>query len=275
MKATLEDFKNEAWGVHPIQFDTVADLYDFYVNVDLDIDFFVREARQIGGKALELTSGTGRVSIPLLQAGVELTCLDYSGEMLAKLREKLQSNRLHCTVLEQNMTELTLAHRFDLIFIPFHSFQEIVDRSKHQQTLQRILAHLNPGGCFICTLQNPSVRLQSIDGTLRLLGRFPTGSDGSLEVKSILTYDAAERLVTGLQLYERFDLNGILLEKRQLEISFCLFSRNEFELLVRSAGFTVDDLFGDYACSPFDEETSPFMIWRLSKPRIDLSRPSA
>jgi SAM-dependent methyltransferase len=52
------------------------------------IPFWRDEARSVPGKVLELTCGTGRVSIPLLKAGVHLTCLDYSPGMLAQRGKK-------------------------------------------------------------------------------------------------------------------------------------------------------------------------------------------
>ena len=44
---------------------------------DLDVGFYVEEATK-------LMCGTGRVSVPLLEAGVDLTCVDASERMLAR-----------------------------------------------------------------------------------------------------------------------------------------------------------------------------------------------
>jgi ubiquinone/menaquinone biosynthesis C-methylase UbiE len=52
-----------------INFDKVADIYDYYVNVDFDIPFFLKETEQQKGEILELMCGTGRISIQLLKAG--------------------------------------------------------------------------------------------------------------------------------------------------------------------------------------------------------------
>jgi SAM-dependent methyltransferase len=253
--------------LQPIQFDKVADLYDYYVKVEFDVDFFLQEAKRIDGRVLELTCGTGRVSIPLLQAGVDLTCVDYSEGMLAVLRKKLQKNRLSCRVFNMDITELSLQDRFNLIFIPFNSISEIVDKSKHKQTLERIRAHLTDRGFFICTLQNRKVRVKSMDGGLKLLGEFPTDSGGSLVVHSQLSYDASAHLAHGFQLYEIFSDQNDLIEKRTLETNFYLFEKSEFEELVHSAGLRVEELYGDYDYSEFDEGTSPFIIWKLRKAR--------
>jgi len=68
----------------PIDYDRVADVYDLYVTSDLDVGFYIQEAGKVRGKVLELMCGTGRVSIPLLEAGVDLTCVDASAGMLAR-----------------------------------------------------------------------------------------------------------------------------------------------------------------------------------------------
>ena len=56
----------------------MADVYDLYVTSDLDVGFYVAEAGKVREKVLELMCGTGRVSVPLLEAGVDLTCVDAS-----------------------------------------------------------------------------------------------------------------------------------------------------------------------------------------------------
>jgi len=76
-----------------------ADLYDSYVRVTQDIPFFLYAARQIDGGVLELMCGTGRVSLPLVEAGVRLTCVDYSADMLAVLRRKLAAHHLRAELV--------------------------------------------------------------------------------------------------------------------------------------------------------------------------------
>ncbi|HSN68315.1 MAG TPA: class I SAM-dependent methyltransferase, partial [Thermoanaerobaculia bacterium] len=59
----------------PIDYDSVAALYDAYITTDFDVAFFADEVRRSRGPVLELMSGTGRLSIPLIEAGAELTCV--------------------------------------------------------------------------------------------------------------------------------------------------------------------------------------------------------
>lgn len=76
-------------------YDYVADLYDVYVPATFDIDFFLKETGQTSGEVLELMSGTGRVSIPLLEAGVKLTCVDLSARSNEILEKKLKQLGLY------------------------------------------------------------------------------------------------------------------------------------------------------------------------------------
>ena len=151
-------------------FSRIADLYDTYVQVDFDIPFFLQETRKTSGEVLELMSGTGRVSLPLVQAGVRLTCVDKSAEMLAVLRQKLAERGLAATTVPVDVCELDLGKRFDLILIPFHSFSEIISPDDQRRALLRIQEHLAPNGRFICTLGNAATA-RPPDGTLRLFSR--------------------------------------------------------------------------------------------------------
>jgi SAM-dependent methyltransferase len=248
-----------------ISYSTVAHLYDSYVNTDFDLAFFLDEAQKTQGKILELACGTGRLSIPLLQAGIDLTCIDYSKEMLEVFQKKLKKGRLSCRIFNQDMANLSLPDRFDMIFIPFHSFSEILDESKRARALSRIREHVAEGGSFICTLQNPIVRTKSMDGTVKELGPFPTEEGRTLVVSTCFKYDDHSQNVSGLQFYDLYDPQGVLVEKTQLDVSFHLFQRSQFENLARTAGFRVVRLYGDYQRSSFDEAKSPFMIWIMEK----------
>jgi SAM-dependent methyltransferase len=249
----------------PIAFDSVADLYDIYVCTEFDIPFWTEESNAVSGKVLELACGTGRVSIPLLRAGVDLTCVDYAPAMLARLREKLSHQGLSCPVYAQDMAELNLADRFDLIFIPFHSFSEITDPQRQRQALKRISAHLTDTGRFICTLQNPAVRTQSMDGEMHPIGGFPLPDGGVLKVDALMVFDPLTHIASGEQIYDRYSPEGMRRDRRVLQVNFFLFDKRAFEQLLPESGLAVEALYGDYDRRPSDDATSPYLIWKLKK----------
>ena len=71
-------------------YDAWADVYDsVYSYVREDIPFYVDEALTAGGPVLELGCGTGRVTIPIAAAGVDVTGVDLSPAMLDIARRKV------------------------------------------------------------------------------------------------------------------------------------------------------------------------------------------
>ncbi|HCF28232.1 MAG TPA: hypothetical protein DEV81_13755 [Cyanobacteria bacterium UBA11049] len=64
-----------------LDYEQIARLYDSYLRFTDDLPFFLQECQEIDGSVLELICGTGRISIPLLEAGVSLTCVDASPVM--------------------------------------------------------------------------------------------------------------------------------------------------------------------------------------------------
>ncbi len=249
-----------------IDYSRVAELYDAYVQVTFDIPFFLQEARKTAGDVLELMAGTGRVSAPLVEAGVRLTCVDASGEMLARLRAKLAQRGLAADVHQMDVRELDLGKRFDLIYIPFHSFAELLTPTDQRQALEKIQAHLADSGRFICTLHNPIVRTREITGQLGLIGKFPLpDGSGTLLLWGIGRYDSATHLAEGMQIYEEYALDGVMRSRRIVDTRFVLMSKSEFEGLAAAAGYRVVALYGDYSYSEFDEQTSRFMIFVLAK----------
>jgi SAM-dependent methyltransferase len=245
-----------------IRYDDVADLYDLHVKVDFDIPFFLSEAQKTPGKVLELMAGTGRVSVPLVEAGVDLTCVDVSNAMLERLRAKLRAKGLSAEVHQGDVRELNLGERFGLVIIPFHSFSELVARKDQVSALGAAARHIEAAGRLICTLQNPSVRLQQADGALRLTGSYEIES-GRLVVSGFERHDPRTNIVSRTQLYELFGEDGLMESKHLLEMRFCLIGPSEFETIAAEVGLRLDALYGNYNYADFDEEHSPFMIWVL------------
>jgi SAM-dependent methyltransferase len=245
-----------------IPYDRVADLYDRYVTADYDVDFFLREAGHAGGPVLELMCGTGRLSLPLIEAGVPWTGVDASPKMLAVLTEKLEARGLRGDVHCMDVRALDLPGPFALVLLPFQSFMEITDPADQRAVLDAVYAHLEPGGRFICTLHNPPVRRATVDGLFRLVGVVE-------DDRGVLVVSGVERggtpVVTRLQFFEQFAPDGTLLWKRVLPMSFAFVEHDAFADMTRRAGFRVDALYGDYDRTPFAPSDSPAMIWVLRR----------
>jgi len=93
-----------------------------------DIPYWVEEAVSSGGPVLELGCGTGRVAIPVAQAGVRVVGLDNSSAMLKQARAKARKLNLSSNALKfvrGEMQDFSLEERFALAIIPYRSFQAL------------------------------------------------------------------------------------------------------------------------------------------------------
>ncbi|MGH7455934.1 MAG: class I SAM-dependent methyltransferase [bacterium] len=247
-----------------IDYNNIADLYDLYVTANYDIPFFVSETKSVKGPVLELTAGTGRLSLPLIEAGATLTCVDSSRAMLDILSRKLGQRGLHADIHCADVCRLSLPARFELAILPFQAFMEIVGEENQRAALAAVFTCLAPGGRFICMLHNPAIRRKQVDGVLRLVGQFPT-EDGTLVVSGF--EHGGNPVVSRQQFFEFFGSDGHLLWKRLLPMEFAFVEKDAFEQMAQSASFRVAQLYGSYDRAPFDPVQSPVMIWMLEKRR--------
>jgi len=245
-----------------IDYDKVAELYDLYVSTDYDYDFFTSEVKAKGTQVLELAAGTGRLSIPLIEAGANLTCVDISQGMLGVLSQKLKKKNLTARVVCSDICKMNFQSEFELVLFPFQSFMELVGIEKQTKALGTIYCALEDGGKFICTLHNPAVRRKAVDGTLRIVGHFPK-NNGTLVVSGF--EQGGNPVVTRLQFFESYNAAGNLEWKRILPMRFEFIEKQDFLEMVTSVGFRVMGLYGNYDRSEFDSIRSPVMIWKLEK----------
>jgi ubiquinone/menaquinone biosynthesis C-methylase UbiE len=247
-----------------IKFDEVADIYDFYVNADFDIPFFLKETEGFD-EILELMCGTGRVSLPLLASGRIMTCVDYSKGMLDIFKKKIKEKNYPVSLVEMDVTELDLKKKFGMIILPFHSITEILSAELQYKALKSISLHLESGGVFILTLQNPKTRLRTADGVKRIIGEYPLENKGKMIISTENQYNTSDKIVSGLQYYEIYDSTNNLTENRILEINFKPISDTELREMITGTGLEIIEMYGDYSYGRFDEQTSNFMIYKMIK----------
>jgi SAM-dependent methyltransferase len=121
-----------------------------------DLPFWLSLAAQHGGPILELGCGTGRVMLPLIEAGHQVTGLDLSAEMLSQLRALAAKSEIDSPHLVQaDLTNFSLDRRFPLILLPCNTYSTL-SNSQRQSTITCIRQHLTPHGVFATSLPNPA-----------------------------------------------------------------------------------------------------------------------
>ena len=141
-----------------------TEYYDFDHDTKIDLGFYLEYAKLTSlsrGPILELACGTGRLTIPIAEAGFEIYGLDLSANMLAVCRTKVESknltDRVHLSLT--NIAEFDLPQGdFTLVFIAVRSFMHLFTQHDQISCLQSVSRHLSPGGLFIIDIYAPNYK---------------------------------------------------------------------------------------------------------------------
>lgn len=244
-------------------YDSVADIYDIYNQSDYDINFYMKRYKNFKGRAIELMAGTGRLAIPLLKAGIDLDCLDISNHLLSKLREKVRKYNLTTKIYNSDIRKLAFENVYDLIIIGFNSLSEIIDENDRELILKEIYSNLSSNGEFVFSLYNPIYRRKYINNALSLVNEYERNNEKILFF--ISSNEDENSIVDVTQLYEFYNPEGFLTNKRLLKIKFKLISKEDIERIIVKTGFVIKEIFGNYNEDSFNGDTSPFMLYMLTK----------
>ena len=140
-------------------YDPIASFYDAWSrSVVEDIAFYVELALDAGGPVIELGVGTGRITVPIAEAGIEVIGVDSSREMLALCAERAAaagvSERIELQV--GDLATPSSARRVPLVIVPFRAYLHLVSDTDRLQALQAVFALLEPGGRLGFDVFHPS-----------------------------------------------------------------------------------------------------------------------
>ncbi|MEU2305098.1 daptide-type RiPP biosynthesis methyltransferase [Streptomyces misionensis] len=117
-----------------------------------EIRELLRVARGGTGPILELAAGSGRLTLPLLALGREVTALELKEGMLDLLRERLATlpagARARCAPVQGDMSAFDLGRTYGLVVLGTTSVS-LLDDAGRAGLLASVRAHLRPGGTFL------------------------------------------------------------------------------------------------------------------------------
>ena len=251
-------------------FDAIADYYDLlYEDRADDLAMWMELTDGVQGDILEVGCGTGRVMLPLLQAGRRVTGVDVSTRALESARAKIIGGGLEdrASLHRADMRTLDLPRKgFAFAFIPVNTFMHCLSIADQQAALCALYDHLRPGGTLVVDLYHPHpASLLEADGRMVMQRQVLHPRTGNS-----VQWFVARHLHTDRQIQEiAFLLDEIAPDGsvRRTTLSFPMryVHRFEMELLLRQSDFRIADLFGDYDMSPFHAD-SPRMIFVARKP---------
>jgi len=230
-------------------YDRIATFYDPWSrSVTEDVDFYVEHALGSGGPVVELAAGTGRIAIPIAQAGVPVIGVDSSPAMLAVARASAEAAGVS-ELVDLRVGDLRrppVTERVPLVVCPFRSLLHMETEQEKLQALRAARRLLEPDGRFVFDVFAPSREdIEETDG--RWLEREP----GIFERAD---WDEASRTlslsVRSGEVVETFGLHWL--------------SAPEWHALLGQAAFRVEALYGWFDRRPFAGDEDMVFVCRRS-----------
>ena len=235
--------------------DRVADVYDQLFHPP-DTDAAVAYLADLvgSGRALELAVGTGRLALPLAHRGVDVSGIDASEKMVAKLRGKPGGSGMPVAI--GDFPAVDVDGRFSLIFIAYNTFFVLLDPAAQSRCFERVAVHLEPGGRFV------------VEGFVPDPGRFERGQHVEVTqvafdyaVFSVSRHDAATQRVDSLLV--RVSDDGVRTWPVRLRYSY----PGELDLMAERAGLRLEHRWGGYGREPFtDDSVKHVSVYAAAEP---------
>jgi ubiquinone/menaquinone biosynthesis C-methylase UbiE len=223
-----------------------------------DVPFWRRVARRADGPVLELGCGTGRVTLPLANAGVEVVGIDRSAEMLARARRRPAPDvRVAPQLVRGDIRALPFSSRaFQMVLAPYGILQSLVRDRDLKATLDAVARVMAPGGTFGIDLVPDVPNWREYSNRIQLRGKAAGGAHLTL-VESV-RQDRTRRLTTFEQRY--IVRRGRQNAEHRFELTFRTLSVRQMTRRLERAGFAIETILGDYQGRPWDARADVWII---------------
>ncbi len=204
-----------------------------------------------GGQALEFAIGTGRVAIPLVEHGVQVTGIELSTPMVDELRTKAAEARI--PVIVGDMVTTQVPGEFSLVYLVYNGISNALTQGDQVACFRNAARHLAPGGRFVIELWVPDLR------------RLPPGQQAAVWNSEpgyigLDTYDVLQQHVVSHHFRFGEDKQAELFRSQHRYVWPA-----ELDLMAQIAGFELENRHEDWAGAEFTAESrSHVSVYRLT-----------
>jgi SAM-dependent methyltransferase len=249
-----------------MDYEAWAEWYDiFYEAADPgDIDFYHGLCRASGGPILEIGVGTGRISLPLAQEGMEIVGIDLYEPML-KVAQKRALDVAPLAgslrLIQADMRDFDLKRMFPVVTIPARTLLLATTEEEQIQTLCCAVQHLAPGGTMAFNLFYPDPEMLADDPDEEFLLEVVEKPDGGRYVLTARNhFDLESQLNHGVQIAEELDPDGEVLRRQELEVVVRYLYPEQVIALCDRVGLEVIEMWGDFDGGDLDEESDEIVV---------------
>jgi SAM-dependent methyltransferase len=237
--------------------DRVAEVYDeWYAELPFggEIGVTVSFLRELAadGSALELGIGTGRVALPLRQAGVDVHGIDASAAMVERLRTKPGGADIPVTM--GDFCDFSLGKRFRVVYVVFNTFFGLLTQDDQISCMRAVARHLDDDGAFVIEAFVPD----------------PSRFDRGQRVSAIRVEPDAVALEVSQHdpLAQRTDSQHVVMQPdgvRLYPVKVRYAYVSELDLMAKLAGMQLRERWADWDRTPISGESPKHVsVWEVA-----------
>ena len=202
---------------------------------------------------MELACGTGRLSLRIAEAGLNVVGIDVSEVFLSCAKRKAAGRNLNVRFELADIRHFALPSVFKFVACPFRSVAVLLTDQDLQTCFACVRRHVDRGAMFIIDAFNPAP-----DGTVpspaKVSYQSPDGG-GIVEVDHERRYDPVSGVATSVFTYS----SPVSRERVSAQLSLRLYTADELSAALRANSFQLVHHLGGYDGGPYTE-MAPFQI---------------
>ena len=214
-----------------------AEFYDLLHTGCTDAKIYPLLLEPYGQNVLELGSGTGRISIPLANAGYHVTGLEYSDEMIELMRQKAYPVK-RLRVVQGDARDFQLNETFDIILLTCNFINHFPNAQDVVNILTRCKHHLKENGIVIIDCSAPDTGAMCKSCGVEEVLEFKTARGTVIRDYFLPRYDFLNQLETDDIRLEEYE-GDTLLRSAQAHETLTWFYPREVRLMIHSAGLEI------------------------------------
>lgn len=211
---------------------------------------------------LELGCGTGRVMKLLLESPnynseQKIVGLDNDPEML-NIAKRIHKENQQFSFIEADMLTMNLNKKFPLVILPCNTFS-VFSSDEQTQLLQQVKSHLLPDGKFVFSQPNPAIFdsiPDSIEPEIEVILQ-NKNTNNAVMVSS--EWQCGEEKFVMQWHYDEMFSDGEV-KRTSLHTAHYRTSVKSIKQLLKSNGFIIQAIYGDFDRSPYSKNSDNLII---------------